>query len=99
MDEKLEMAQLLARFKLMVKRSLSESVDLERLTREPEYARQRLSEIEEAALDEELLIMVLRLRDILVPAVPLAGAVPTPPPGTEISDKEIRKYKLGARAW
>ena len=101
MDGKLEKAQLLARFKLQVKRSLNESVDLERLTREPEYARQRLAEIEEAALDEELLVMVLRLRDELLPApptpaAPLPAAVPLPEaPAT----RETRTYLMGARSW
>ena len=56
MDNKMEMAQLLARFKLQVKRALGETVDLERLTRDPAYARQRLNEIEEAAADEDLSI-------------------------------------------
>ena len=45
MDEKLERAQLMARFKLMVKRSLGESVDLERLARDLAYARSRLAEV------------------------------------------------------
>lgn len=104
MDEKLEKAQLMARFKLMVKRTLSQTVDLERLGREPAYARERLAEIEEAALDEELLIMVLRLRDLLLPApapAPVVAVAP-PPPVAEIpvvSQKETRNYMMGARAW
>lgn len=101
MDEKLEKAQLMARFKLMVKRTLSQTVDLERLGREPAYARERLAEIEEAALDEELLIMVLRLRDLLLPAPAPVIAV-APPPVAEIpvvSQKETRNYMMGARAW
>lgn len=90
MDEKLERAQLMARFKLMVRRSLSESVDLELLARDVGYARSRLAEIEEAAMDEELLIMVLRLRDMFVPIdTPLAPEVA----------RETRSYKMGARAW
>lgn len=101
-ENSLEIAQLLARFKLQVKRSLQESVDLERLTRDMAYARERLAEIEEAALDEELLVMVLRLRDHLLPApAPLAAepaatpvAVPTLPEA-----RETRSYLLGARAW
>lgn len=92
MEEKLEKAQLMARFKLMVKRSLSQSVDLERLEREPAYARERLAEIEEAALDEELLVMVLRLRELFVPLAALPLAEPAPV-------KETRNYKMGARAW
>lgn len=103
MDEKLEKAQLMARFKLMVKRTLSQTVDLERLGRDPAYARERLAEIEEAALDEELLVMVLRLRDLLLPtpepvvaAAPAAVAMPEIPAA---SPKETRNYMMGARAW
>lgn len=98
MDEKLEKAQLLARFKLMVKRTLNQSVDLERLSREPRYARECLAAIEEAAQDEELLIMVLRLRDLFVPLMPAPAPVQTPEPVAEIS-RETRNYKMGARAW
>ena len=101
MDETMEKAQLLARFKLQVKRSLGESVDLEALTRDPHYARQRLSEIEEAASEEDLLVMVLRLRDLLLPA----PATPDTPPAPAASDavatapRETRSYLMGARAW
>ena len=100
MDKQMEMAQLLARFKLQVKRNLGASVDLERLTREPAYARQRLSEIEDAAEDEDLLIMVLRLRDLLLP---LAAAPPAMEPATPTEDVRrtatTRNYLKGARAW
>lgn len=101
MDEKLEKAQLMARFKLMVKRSLSQSVDLERLDREPAYARERLAEIEEAALDEELLVLLLRLRDLLLPApLPdLPAALPQAVEAVTAMPKETRNYKMGARAW
>lgn len=100
MDEKIEKAQLMARFKLMVKRTLNQSVDLERLSREPAYARERLAEIEEDALDEELLVMVLRLRDLLLPVVPSIVAAP-PPVAEPVPEgaKETRNYKMGARAW
>lgn len=105
MDEKLERAQLMARFKLMVKRTLSQTVDLERLGREPAYARERLAEIEEAALDEELLIMVLRLRDLLLPAPePVVVVAPAPVVIAPVeipreSSKETRNYMMGARSW
>lgn len=100
MDKTLETAQLLARFKLLVKRSLSESVDLERLTREPIYARRRLAEIENAAEDENLLIMVLRVRDAVLPA-PIAPLQPTAQaePEAERKTRETRSYVMGARAW
>lgn len=98
MDKQMEMAQLLARFKLQVKRSLGETVDLLRLSREPAYAQQRLTEIEEAADDEELLVMLLRLRDKLVPA-----DAPPPPALMESPEQATirgsRNYLMGARAW
>ena len=101
MTKQMETAQLLARFKLHVKRALGQSVDLERLAREPSYARQRLSEIEEAAEDEELLVMVLRMRDLLLPFTPepQLSEVSPPPPETEKKTAEIRSYLMGARAW
>jgi len=104
MNKQMETAQLLARFKLQVKRSLGETVDLESLSRNPAYARQRLAEIEEAALDEELLVMVLRLRDLLLPMeiTPEPVAEITPQPASAVPEsapKETRKYLMGARAW
>lgn len=97
MDKQMETAQLLARFKLQVKRTLKESVDLERLTREPDYARQRLAEIEEAAMEEDLIVMVLRLRDLLLPVV-VAPQAPTAVAEASAS-RETRNYLMGARAW
>lgn len=102
MDEKIEKAQLMARFKLMVKRTLGQTVDLERLDRESAYARQRLAEIEDAALDEELLVMVLRLRDLLLPALPAPVVEATSPaaePPPAAPPRETRNYMMGARAW
>ena len=106
MDEQMEKVQLLARFKLQVRRSLGEAVDLEALTRDTGYARRRLQEIEEAAVDEDLLVMVLRLRDLLLPVQPAAGGQAvgeeSPPavPATAASPtRETRTYLLGARSW
>ncbi len=96
-DKPMEMAQLLARFKLQVKRTLAETVDLERLMREPAYARQRLAEIEEAATEEELLIMVLRIREAVLPGKPQFDAPPVIE--TPHKAKETRSYLMGARAW
>lgn len=107
MDDAMARAQLLARFKLQVKRTLGETVDLEALTRDPQYARQRLSEIEDAATEEDLLIMVLRLRDLLLPAPPVRETHnETPSIAVEptmlqapAAAKETRNYLMGARAW
>jgi hypothetical protein len=103
-NKQMETAQLLARFKLQVKRSLGETVDLENLSRNPAYARQRLAEIEEAALDEELLVMVLRVRDVLLPVEIIAKPAMEPAPmaasvAAEPAPKETRNYLMGARSW
>lgn len=103
MDKTMETAQRLARFKLQVKRTLGQTVDLERLTRDPGYARQRLAEIEEAAEDEELLVRLLQLRDLLLPA----ASAPSATPAAESTAAEpatprtapLRNYLQGARAW
>lgn len=102
MEKSMEMAQLLARFKLQVKRSLAETVDLEALTRDPAYARRRLSEIEEAADEEELLVMVLRLRNHLLPAVDVGSQIevlPQQPAAEPHGQRETRSYLMGARSW
>lgn len=100
MEKPLEMAQLLARFKLQVKRTLGETVDLERLTREPNYTRTRLAEIEEAALDEDLLVMVLRLRDRLLPAeIPAVTEAALAASPEARPARETRSYLMGARTW
>lgn len=78
MADPYELPRLLSRFKLQVRRLLNQQVDLEKLTREPEYARQRLAEIEDLAEDEELLVLVLRLRDLLFP--PEVQTPPRPSP-------------------
>ncbi len=100
MEDKIEHARLLARFKLQVRRQLDQSIDLDRLVQDPDYARTRLAEIEDLAEDEELLVMVLTLRDILMPrkaapAAPAAAADLAPPP----KSAESRNYKFGARGW
>ncbi len=88
-SEEIELARLLARFKLQVRRDLNESVDLGRLRHDAQYARVRLDEIEEAASDEELLVTLLLLRERLV-GVPVADLACPPVP-------EGRKYRFGAR--
>jgi hypothetical protein len=88
-DEQVELAHMLARFKLHVRRALNESVDLDLLKNDPEYARERLSQIEEKAEDEDLLVSVLVLRERLYSRAP---APPEPQPRAPET-----KYRLGAR--
>lgn len=94
MDEHIDTAVLLARFKLLVRRQLAESVDLDLLTRDPAYARTRLIEIEDKADNEELLVMVLNVRDRLLPVTVAVAPVVTAPKA-----ELLRDYKFGARAW
>lgn len=90
MDEHIEQLRLLARLKLQVRRELNETVDLERMKRESQYAWSRLAEIEESTADEELLITVLRLREML-DLHPTDTAPATPA-------KTAQRYLFGARS-
>lgn len=98
MDEQahIELIRLMARFKLQVRRQLNEAVDLQQLESNPAYAKIRLREIEDAADDEDLLIMVLSLRERLLPkAASPIHSKPTPIPSTAAPEK---KYLFGARS-
>ncbi|MGF1547981.1 MAG: hypothetical protein ACFCUG_11715 [Thiotrichales bacterium] len=88
---RLELAQALARFKLQVRRKLNQSIDLESMRNDLQYARQRLAEIEDLAEDEELLVAVVMLRERLFPSSVADSAAQPAPKST--SDK----YKFGAR--
>ncbi len=97
LPDSLETARLLARFKLQVRRTLDQSVNLEQLAHDPDYAKARLAEIEDAAEDEELLVMVLRLRALLLP--PPVATAPVAPAPEPAASQETRNYKFGARSW
>lgn len=88
---RIELIRLLARFKLQVRRQLDQTVDLYQLEHDPAYAKSRLAAIEDLADDEELLIMVLRLRELLQPAT---APVIQPPPAPAAS----ARYMYGARS-
>lgn len=90
-----ELVRLLASFKLTVKKSLQKSVDLEALAKDAAYAKKCLAEVEEAAESEELLVLVLKLRELLV----FNGPELAPAAATEEASKETRNYKFGARSW
>lgn len=101
MEKTMEQAQMLARFKLQVKRTIGETVDLDLLSRDPVYAKMRLAEIEDLAEDEDLLIMVLRIRDLVLPVERISSPLPSPLAVQETAPlpKETRNYLMGARAW
>ncbi len=97
-EAELETARLLARFKLMVRRSLDRSVNLAAMQADPVQAAV-LDEIEEPADDEELLTMVVRLRERLLASAPEAPG--EPPPEAEVPSAvarpALRDYRFGAR--
>lgn len=94
MEDQIEQIRLLARFKLQVRRLLNQSVDLELLKNDPAYARARLAQIEDSAEDEELLVMALQLRQILLPKAPVAPAVAA----VKTAPVVEQKYMFGARS-
>ncbi|MCX8145821.1 MAG: hypothetical protein N3C59_05760 [Azovibrio sp.] len=105
MADPYELPRLLARLKLQVRRVLNQSVDLEALRQDPEYARRRLAELEALAEDEELLVLILRLRELLCPPVAVPPAAPPAPESASLSQggreplATARDYRFGARAW
>ena len=103
MADPYELPRLLARFKLQVRRLLNQTVDLEKLARDSDYARLRLAEVEDQADDEELLVMVLRLRDqlnLVTPAPPAVVEAPAPLPVPDmVPPQPARNYRFGARSW
>ena len=96
MDEQLDTAVLLARFKLLLRRQLAEAIDLDKLTRDPDYARTRLAQIEDMAENEDLLVMLLKVRERILPP---ASAPITPEPSLPAPAAAARDYKFGARSW
>ena len=98
-EAELETARLLARFKLMVRRSLDRSVNLAAMQADPVQAAAVLDEVEELADDEELLTMVVRLRERLLASAPEALREPLPEaevPAT-VARPSVRDYRFGAR--
>ncbi|WP_137940046.1 hypothetical protein [Chitinivorax sp. B] len=67
MTPDIELVRLLARLKLQVRRVLNQAVDLEKLAGDANYAKQRLTEIENQTEDEELLVTLITLRARLLP--------------------------------
>lgn len=61
----MELARRLARFKLGVRRSLGESVNLDALRTDLGYRTRTLADIEERANDEDLLVSLLLVREML----------------------------------
>jgi len=90
-ENEIEMATLLARFKLKVRRDLGLSVDLSAMSADKAYAEKSLKEVEELAEDEDLLVMVIRLRHLLGQGGAKAGDSQAQNGG--------RSYQFGARSW
>ena len=91
-QNEIELATLLARFKLKVRRDLGHSIDLNALASDRNYADKALKEVEELAEDEDLLVMVIRLRHLLIQT-----AAEAEPAGGKAGAS--RNYQFGARSW
>ncbi len=70
------------------------------------YAKQKLREIENLADSEELPILTLQVREMLLPMTALpsraTGSGPTPIEASAMSGTDgaqTRNYKFGARSW
>lgn len=113
LHDRLETVQLLARFKLSVRRHLQIAVDLQLLETDRGYADRMLAAIESAADDEQLLILTLQVRDaVLRPvAAPVPAPAPAPAPVALVAAQVVeaalapampaqtRSYMFGARGW
>jgi len=107
LHDRLETVQLLARFKLSVRRHLQIAVDLQLLETDRGYADRMLAAIESAADDEQLLILTLQVRDAVLRPV----AAPAPAPVALVAAQVVeaalapampaqtRSYMFGARGW
>lgn len=97
-QERAELTRLLAKFKLNVRRQLNQSINLERLQNEPDYAREQLAALEEQIDDEELLVTLLTLRGRLVPK-PAGNPVPEiGKPVEPVAEPAPSRYLLGPRS-
>jgi hypothetical protein len=104
LQNRLETVQLLARFKLSVRRHLQIAVDLQLLEADAAYARRVLAAVEAAAEDEQLLILTLQVRDrILPPVTPpnLAAARQNRSDSVNVveASAQTRSYMFGARGF
>lgn len=104
-EAEIETARLLARFKLQVRRCLHMPVDLALLAADTEYAEGLFREVEERAEDEDLLTLLVRLRerlhrnaqDAAPPPAPVADVVVAAPSAPLPDAKPMRDYRFGAR--
>lgn len=99
-------AVLMARLKLHARKQLGLNVDLEQLETDPEYASATLRAIEDAAEDETLLVLVVRLRSKLVktPSASTLQHIVSAALPKEAAPKEaprapqfLRDHRFGAR--
>lgn len=89
-DDDMELARRLARFKLGVRRTLGESVNLDALRTDLDYRTRTLADIEERTDDEELLVSLLLVREMLDRHKDITELDESTKPG--------RDYRFGARS-
>jgi len=93
--EEIELIRLLARFKLQLRRVHNRAVDLSTLAADREYAARTLAEVEELTDDEELLVLVLQLRERLLRPKAVPAVRDVLPAAQKTS--AARDYRYGAR--
>jgi hypothetical protein len=100
-----ETIRLMARFRIQVRRLLNQSVDLEQLATDPNYARLRFAELEAVIQDEDLMAILIQLRAQLLNgdtnaashAKPAPSAVANAPPTEANPAPRKDKYLRGPR--
>lgn len=106
LQDRLETVQLLARFKLSVRRHLQIAVDLQLLEADRTYAARVLGAIEAAAEDEQLLVLTLQVRDVVLRAT-VVPSLPATMVAAQVVEATLatpvvattRSYMFGARGW
>ncbi|RMX03449.1 hypothetical protein D8I35_16320 [Corticibacter populi] len=98
-ESEFELAQLMARFKLHVRKHLGLAVDLEQMANDKTYASAMLRAVENEAEDEDLLILLVRLRSRLNRPAPVstAGEAPAATDTPRKPSPLLRDHRFGAR--
>ncbi|THU00696.1 hypothetical protein E9531_10540 [Lampropedia puyangensis] len=98
-DSDMDTAILMARLKIQAKKHLDLSVDLEKLEQDETYAQAVLRAVEDEAEDENLLVLVLRLRARLKSrqAEESLSQAKVAPLVTQAKPTLIRDHRFGAR--
>ncbi|KKW68503.1 hypothetical protein AAV94_05295 [Lampropedia cohaerens] len=103
-DTDFDTAVLMARLKLQARKQLGLPIDLERLEKDSAYAAETLRAVENGAEDEQLLVLVVRLRAKLLRSRQPQPAALAPQPAIKkplmrpsLDAYLLRDHRFGAR--